>query len=207
MTGWRIGWLTGPAALITLLISLNLVIDLWAQRFRQPRCDRSTGERLWRQGDRRALCERGARSSSTRCAASTTSPCAAPKAACMSCSTSARSSPTARNSPGACSTPRRSAVMPGSSFGDAAAGHIRISLCQPDDVLQGRGQPHAPLRRELREQGRVSNLPDQGPRRHHRRRRLRLLGRLSSGQARLDRHRAARAQAADLAARPGTRPG
>jgi arginine:pyruvate transaminase len=26
-------------------------------------------------------------------------------------------------------------VMPGSSFGDAAAGHIRISLCQPDEVL------------------------------------------------------------------------
>ena len=26
-------------------------------------------------------------------------------------------------------------VMPGSSFGDAAAGHIRISLCQPNDVL------------------------------------------------------------------------
>jgi arginine:pyruvate transaminase len=27
-------------------------------------------------------------------------------------------------------------VMPGSSFGDAAAGHIRISLCQPEDVLR-----------------------------------------------------------------------
>ena len=27
------------------------------------------------------------------------------------------------------------AVMPGSSFGEAAAGHIRISLCQPEDVL------------------------------------------------------------------------
>jgi arginine:pyruvate transaminase len=26
-------------------------------------------------------------------------------------------------------------VTPGSSFGDAARGHIRISLCQPDDVL------------------------------------------------------------------------
>lgn len=26
-------------------------------------------------------------------------------------------------------------VMPGASFGTAAAGHIRISLCQPDDVL------------------------------------------------------------------------
>jgi arginine:pyruvate transaminase len=28
------------------------------------------------------------------------------------------------------------AVMPGSSFGDAAAGHIRISLCQPDALLK-----------------------------------------------------------------------
>jgi arginine:pyruvate transaminase len=27
------------------------------------------------------------------------------------------------------------AVMPGSSFGDAAKGHIRISLCQPDAIL------------------------------------------------------------------------
>jgi arginine:pyruvate transaminase len=28
------------------------------------------------------------------------------------------------------------AVMPGSSFGEAAAGHIRISLCQPDALLK-----------------------------------------------------------------------
>lgn len=27
-------------------------------------------------------------------------------------------------------------VMPGSSFGEAAAGHIRISLCKPEPVLQ-----------------------------------------------------------------------
>jgi len=27
-------------------------------------------------------------------------------------------------------------AMPGRSFGDAAAGHIRISLCRPDDVLK-----------------------------------------------------------------------
>jgi arginine:pyruvate transaminase len=25
--------------------------------------------------------------------------------------------------------------MPGSSFGEAAAGHIRISLCQPEPIL------------------------------------------------------------------------
>ncbi|TIU59837.1 MAG: aminotransferase class I/II-fold pyridoxal phosphate-dependent enzyme, partial [Mesorhizobium sp.] len=27
-------------------------------------------------------------------------------------------------------------VMPGSSFGEAAAGHIRISLCQPEPILK-----------------------------------------------------------------------
>ena len=53
----------------------------------------------------------------------------------MSCSTSAPSSRTARNSPGPSSTAENVSVMPGSSFGEAAAGHIRISLCQPDDVL------------------------------------------------------------------------
>jgi arginine:pyruvate transaminase len=28
------------------------------------------------------------------------------------------------------------AVLPGESFGESAAGHIRISLCQPDDMLE-----------------------------------------------------------------------
>jgi arginine:pyruvate transaminase len=28
------------------------------------------------------------------------------------------------------------AIMPGASFGEAAAGHVRISLCQPEEVLQ-----------------------------------------------------------------------
>ena len=32
------------------------------------------------------------------------------------------------------------AVMPGSSFGEAASGHIRISLCQPEDVLRDAAQ-------------------------------------------------------------------
>ncbi|MBN9251251.1 MAG: pyridoxal phosphate-dependent aminotransferase, partial [Mesorhizobium sp.] len=26
-------------------------------------------------------------------------------------------------------------IMPGSSFGDAAAGHLRVSMCQPEPVL------------------------------------------------------------------------
>ena len=91
-------------------------------------------------------------------------------------------------------------VMPGSSFGDAAAGHIRISLCQPDEVLLEAAKPPAPLRLLLSQQGGLTygRPPLQGPRRHHRRRRFRLLGRLSSDEARLDGCGAARAQAADL---------
>ncbi|RVC71458.1 pyridoxal phosphate-dependent aminotransferase, partial [Mesorhizobium sp. M4A.F.Ca.ET.022.05.2.1] len=30
----------------------------------------------------------------------------------------------------------RVGVMPGSSFGEAAAGHIRVSLCQPEPILK-----------------------------------------------------------------------
>ena len=63
---------------------------------------------------------------------------------------------------------------------------------------EGRRQPHPPLRREPMGARPREQPSDKSPRRHHRRRRLRLLGRLSSGQARLDRHRPARAQAADL---------
>ena len=35
--------------------------------------------------------------------------------------------------------------MPGSSFGEAAAGHIRISLCQPEDVLREAASPSETL--------------------------------------------------------------
>ena len=44
-------------------------LHLRAQRLRQPRRDRCTGQRLRRRADRRALRQAGARSSSTRCAA------------------------------------------------------------------------------------------------------------------------------------------
>ena len=58
----------------------------------------------------------------------------------------------------------------------------------------------APLRLRLSQQGGLSSgrAALQGPRRHHRRRRFRLLGRLPFGEARLDRRGAARAQAAHL---------
>ena len=116
----------------------------------------------------------------------------------MSCSTSAPSSRTDEKFAWALLDAEKVGVMPGSSFGEAAAGHIRISLCQPDDVLQEAAKRLRRFASDLWEQGRMSSHSHQGPRRHHRRRRLRLLGRLSSGQARLDRRRAARAQAAHL---------
>ena len=53
MTGWRIGWLTGPEEMITLLISLNLVTTYGLHRLRLARRHRGAGERLWRARDRR----------------------------------------------------------------------------------------------------------------------------------------------------------
>ncbi len=135
MTGWRIGWLTGPADMITLLVSLNLVTTYGLNDF----VSHAAAEALENGYGVKEIAERYAArrtSSSMRCAASTTSPCAARRAACMSCSTSRPSSPTTRSSPGRCSSGEGRASMPGSSFGEAAAGHIRISLCQPDAILQ-----------------------------------------------------------------------
>ena len=69
MTGWRIGWLTGPADIITLLISLNLVTTYGLNDFvvarRPPRRWRTT------MASRRSPSSMpaAARSSSTRCAA------------------------------------------------------------------------------------------------------------------------------------------
>ena len=51
--------------------------------------------------------------------------------------------------------------MPGSSFGEAAAGHIRISLGQPEEVLADAATRIRPLRCGLFAQTR--RLTGQGP--------------------------------------------
>ncbi|MCV0397872.1 MAG: pyridoxal phosphate-dependent aminotransferase [Rhizobiaceae bacterium] len=134
MTGWRIGWLTGPETLITLLIGLNLVSTYGLPDF----VSRAALEALDNDWGVAEIAERYARRREAFLAAIRNLP-----------------SVTVRGSEGGmyvmldisaieadCETfawnllqAEKIAVMPGSSFGEAAAGHVRISLCQPEDVL------------------------------------------------------------------------
>ena len=136
MTGWRIGWLTGPRDLIRRAVGLNLVTNYGLNDFVSRAAARSAGERLRRQGDRRdATAARrqgfpeGGRAGSTHRGTRLRR-----RHVCHARHQRGRAGLT-RRSPGASSKTRRSAVMPGSSFGEAAAGHIRISLCQPERHL------------------------------------------------------------------------
>ena len=89
MTGWRIGWLTGPAEHDHAADQPQSGHHLRPDRLRLARRRRGAGERLWRRARspsstparRTRLPRRHARHR-------TMSPCAARKAACMSCSTS-----------------------------------------------------------------------------------------------------------------------
>ena len=137
MTGWRIGWLTGPADIITLLISLNLVTTYGLPDFVSPRSDRGARERLRRRAR---------------------SPPAMPRRRTpVLDEMRGFNNVTVRGSEGgmyvmldiravepdcerfawALLDAEQVAVMPGVSFGEAAAGHIRISLCQPEPSAEG----------------------------------------------------------------------
>ena len=70
MTGWRIGWLTGPEELITLLISLNLVTTYGLNDFVSRAAVEALENDYGVERDRRRAMRRAARSSSTRCAGS-----------------------------------------------------------------------------------------------------------------------------------------
>lgn len=134
MTGWRIGWLTAPANLVPLLTDLNLVSTYGLPDF----VSRAACEAL---ENRYGVAEIAARYDGRRKA--------------FLDAIRGLNRVTVRGSEGgmyvmldiravepdcekfawAFLDAEKVAVMPGSSFGDAAAGHVRISLCQPDDVL------------------------------------------------------------------------
>jgi arginine:pyruvate transaminase len=135
MTGWRIGWLTGPAPTIETLISLNLVSTYGLPDF----VSRAAIEALENGYGVAGIAERYAR-----------------RRAVFLEAIRGMNGITVRGSEGGmyvmldvsaietdCETfawglleAEKVSVMPGSSFGEAAAGHIRISLCQPEDVLR-----------------------------------------------------------------------
>ncbi len=135
MTGWRIGWLTGPADVIGLLISLNLVSTYGLPDF-LSRAAIEALENDWGVADiARIYAER--------------------RLAVLD-ALSGANGVTVRGSDGGMYVmldiraiepddekfawsvleAQKIAVMPGSSFGEAAAGCLRISLCQPEPVLR-----------------------------------------------------------------------
>ncbi|MCX7306225.1 MAG: pyridoxal phosphate-dependent aminotransferase [Hyphomicrobiales bacterium] len=134
MTGWRIGWITGPQDMIALLLSLNLVTTYGLTDFVQQAAaaalengygvdmiaDTYNGRRKLFLDAIRGLNDIVVRGSEGG----------------MYVMLDVRAlEPNCEKFAWAFLDAENVGVMPGSSFGDAAAGHIRISLCQPDGVL------------------------------------------------------------------------
>jgi arginine:pyruvate transaminase len=135
MTGWRIGWLTGPADLIALLVSLNLVTTYGLPDF----VSQAAAEALengygvkdiaQRYAARRKLFldeMRGLNHVTVR----------GSEGGMYAMLDVREVEPDCEKFAWAFLEAEKVAVLPGSSFGEAAAGHIRISLCQPDEMLR-----------------------------------------------------------------------
>ncbi|MBU2192729.1 MAG: aminotransferase class I/II-fold pyridoxal phosphate-dependent enzyme, partial [Alphaproteobacteria bacterium] len=134
MTGWRIGWLTGPESMITQLTSLNLVTTYGLTDF----VSRAAAEALENDygveqiagiynGRRKLFLDaiRGANEFTVR---------GSEGGMYVMLDVSAIEPDDEKFAWGLLDG-EKVGVMPGSSFGEAAAGHIRISLCQPDGIL------------------------------------------------------------------------
>lgn len=145
MTGWRIGWLTGPEPLITQLISLNLVstygLPDFVSRAAIEALENDWGvEEIARVYDTRRLAFldaiRGINGITVRGSEGG-----------MYVMLDIRAvEPDDEAFAWGLLNAEKVAVMPGSSFGDAASGCIRISLCQPEPLLH---EAAARLRRHI----------------------------------------------------------
>ena len=134
MTGWRIGWVTGPESLITLLISLNLVTTYgltdFVSRAAIEALENGYGvAEIARTYERRRKVVldvvRGMNDLKVRGSEGG-----------MYIMLDVRAiEPDCEKFAWALLDAQKVSVMPGISFGDAAAGHIRISLCQPEEIL------------------------------------------------------------------------
>jgi arginine:pyruvate transaminase len=135
MTGWRLGWLTGPEDFIGLLVSLNLVTTYgltdFVSRAAIEALNNGYGvkEIAARYAGRRTVfleAVRGMNDVTVR---------GSDGGMYVMLDVSAVE-PDDEKFAWAFLDAEKVGVMPGSSFGEAAAGHIRISLCQPEDVLR-----------------------------------------------------------------------
>jgi arginine:pyruvate transaminase len=135
MTGWRIGWLTGPRDAIATMTSLNLVstygLNDFVSRAAAEALEQGYGvdEIAERYAARRAFlleAVRGINGISVRGSEGGMYVMLDVSAVDPDCEAFAWDLLNAE----------QIAVMPGVSFGEAAGGHVRISLCQPEAVLE-----------------------------------------------------------------------
>lgn len=135
MTGWRIGWLTAPKHAVRQLIDLNLVTTYGLADFvshaAAEALDKGYGvEEIARLYNGRRLvflnAIRGMNDVVVRGSEGGMYVMLDIRAIEQDCEKFAF----------ALLDAEKVSAMPGASFGDSAAGHIRISLCQPDEVLQ-----------------------------------------------------------------------
>jgi arginine:pyruvate transaminase len=134
MTGWRIGWLTAPANLVRLLTDLNLVstygLPDFVSRAAVETLENAYGvkEIAERYASRRTLfldAVRGMNDVIVR----------GSEGGMYVMLDISAIEPDDEKFAFAFLDAEHVGVMPGSSFGNTAAGHIRISLCQPEAVL------------------------------------------------------------------------
>lgn len=134
MTGWRIGWLTGPESMISMLISLNLVTTYGLTDF----VSRAASEALENDYGVKQIADiyNGRRAVFLDAIHGANDIVVRGSEGGMYVMLDVRAiEPDDEKFAWGFLDAENVGVMPGSSFGDAAAGHIRISLCQPDDVL------------------------------------------------------------------------
>jgi arginine:pyruvate transaminase len=134
MTGWRIGWLTGPEHMISLLVSLNLVTTYGLTDFVQQAATAALENDYG--VERIADIYNGRRAVFLDAIRGLNDIVVRGSEGGMYVMLDVRAiEPDCEKFAWAFLDAEQVGVMPGSSFGEAAAGHIRISLCQPDDVL------------------------------------------------------------------------
>jgi arginine:pyruvate transaminase len=135
MTGWRIGWLTGPPEMIRLLIDLNLVSTYGLPDF----VSHAAVEALENDYGVEAIAEiyAGRRKTFLDEIRGLNQVTVRGSEGGMYIMLDVRAvEPDSGAFAWALLDAEKVSVTPGSSFGDAAEGHVRISLCQPDDVLR-----------------------------------------------------------------------
>ncbi|MBX3580729.1 MAG: pyridoxal phosphate-dependent aminotransferase [Rhizobiaceae bacterium] len=134
MTGWRIGWLSGPENMISLLVSLNLVTTYGLTDF----VSRAAAEALENDYGVKVIADiyNGRRTLFLDAVAGLNDIVVRGSEGGMYVMLDVSAiEPDDEKFAWALLDEEKVGVMPGSSFGEAAKGHIRISLCQPDNVL------------------------------------------------------------------------